>query len=75
MDSAAVFLEQTFQLNQGDRLTLLTDGVPESTSGNELFGFERTASLSSSSAATIAEAALRFGQTDDITVISIVVSN
>ena len=38
----------------------------------ELFGFERTATLSSCAANTIAEAALRFGQADDITVISVV---
>jgi serine phosphatase RsbU (regulator of sigma subunit) len=53
-------------------LTLLTDGVPEATCGGELFGFERTAALSASPAAAIAEAALRYGQADDITVISVV---
>jgi phosphoserine phosphatase RsbU/P len=72
LDPTAVFSEQIFQLALGDRLTLLTDGVPEATSHGELFGFERTASLSSSPAAAIAEAALRFGQADDITVISVV---
>jgi phosphoserine phosphatase RsbU/P len=68
----AVYPEQIFQLDRGDRLTLLTDGVPEATYHGQLFGFERTARLSSSPAATIADSALRFGQTDDITVISIV---
>ena len=72
LDPGAVFSEQTFQLAQGDRLTLLTDGVPEATNHRELFGFERTATLSVSPAQTIAEAALRFGQVDDITVISVV---
>jgi serine phosphatase RsbU (regulator of sigma subunit) len=72
LDPNAVFSEQTFQLSPGDRLTLVTDGVPEATRHGELFGFERTASLSSSSAAMIAEAALHFGQEDDITVISLV---
>jgi serine phosphatase RsbU (regulator of sigma subunit) len=67
-----VFCEQSFQLANGDRLTPRTDGVPEATNHRELFGFERTAILSSSPANTIAEAALRFGQADDITVISVV---
>ena len=38
----------------------------------ELFGFERTSNLSCAPAKNIAEAALRFGQADDITVISVV---
>jgi hypothetical protein len=46
--------------------------LPAETNHRELFGFERTAVLSSSPANTIAEAALRFGQADDITVISVV---
>lgn len=70
----ANFAEQVLQLNHGDRLTLLTDGVPEATNHGHLFGFERTAELSSLPAAAIADAALRFGQADDITVISIVTS-
>ena len=72
LDPDVRFSEQHFQLVQGDRLTLLTDGIPESTNHGELFGFERTASLSSCPADTIAEAALRFGQMDDITVISVI---
>src|SRR3569833_1925214 len=73
LDANASYAEQTFQLLPKDRLTLLTDGVPEAASGRELFGFERTANISSSPAPAIADAALRFGQSDDITVISIVV--
>jgi phosphoserine phosphatase RsbU/P len=72
LDQHAEFAEQTVQLAHGDRLTLLTDGIPEATSHRELFGFERTARLSSLPAAEIADAARRFGQEDDITVISIV---
>src|SRR3984957_7279219 len=71
LDPVAVFSEQIIQLDCGDRLTLLTDGVPEATSHGQLFGFERTAKLSSLPAAAVADAALRFGQADDITVISI----
>jgi phosphoserine phosphatase RsbU/P len=72
LDPNAVFSEQIFHLERSDRLTLLTDGVPEATNHGQLFGFERTAQLSSSTAAAIADAALHFGQADDITVISIV---
>ncbi len=72
LDQHAEFAEQTVQLAHGDRLTLLTDGIPEATSHRELFGFERTARLSSLPAAEIADTARRFGQEDDITVISIV---
>jgi phosphoserine phosphatase RsbU/P len=72
LDPSAVFAEETYRLEQGDRLTLLTDGVPEATSHKELFGFERTARISASPAGVIAEAALDYGQADDITVLSIV---
>jgi serine phosphatase RsbU (regulator of sigma subunit) len=75
LDPNAVFGEETYQLARGDRLTLLTDGVPEATSHKELFGFERTARISASPASTIAEAALHFGQADDITVLSIVLDH
>jgi serine phosphatase RsbU (regulator of sigma subunit) len=75
LDPNAAFPEQTFQLANGDHLTLLTDGVPEATCRGELFGFERAAGLSTSPAAAIAEAALRFGQADDITVLTIVANH
>jgi hypothetical protein len=41
------------------------------TPGCELFGFSRTQELSAQSAIAIADAARNFGQTDDITVLSI----
>ena len=65
--------EQTsFQLNQGDRLIFLSDGVVEATnSQGELFGFERTQQVSNEPARYIAQTAKRFGQNDDITVISV----
>jgi sigma-B regulation protein RsbU (phosphoserine phosphatase) len=75
LDPSAVFAEETYQLADGDRLTLLTDGVPEASRHKELFGFERTARISAEPAATIAEAALHFGQADDITVLSIVLDH
>jgi hypothetical protein len=65
--------EQTaFQLKPGDRLTFLSDGVVEATDAKgELFGFERTQQVSHEPARYIAQIAQRFGQTDDITVVSL----
>jgi hypothetical protein len=65
--------EQTdFQLNIGDRLVFLSDGVVEATnSQGELFGFERTQQVSHEPPRYIAQTAQRFGQTDDITVVSL----
>jgi serine phosphatase RsbU (regulator of sigma subunit) len=63
---------EVFQLNAGDRLTLVSDGVVEATNENgELFGFERTREISTQSTSEIAEKARQFGQRDDITVLSV----
>lgn len=60
------------QLAPGERLTFVSDGVVEATNQNrELFGFERTEALSDHAAGTIAETARRFGQDDDITVLTV----
>lgn len=68
----AEYEESTLALDPGDRLTLLSDGVVEAQSANgELFGFERTGEISSQAAQSIAEQAQRFGQTDDITVLTL----
>jgi hypothetical protein len=68
--------QATFQLNRGDRLVFLSDGVVEATNSNgELFGFERTQQVSNESARYIAQTAQRFGQTDDITVVSLYLSS
>jgi hypothetical protein len=64
--------QATFQLNRGDRLVFLSDGVVEATNAEgELFGFERTQQVSNEPARYIAQTAQRFGQTDDITVVSL----
>ena len=65
--------EQThFQLKRGDRLVFLSDGVVEATNTEgELFGFERTQQVSHEPARYIAQTAKHFGQTDDITVVSL----
>ena len=68
--------QATFQLNRGDRLVFLSDGVVEATnSEGELFGFERTQQVSHEPARYIAQTAQRFGQTDDITVVSLYVAS
>jgi hypothetical protein len=59
-------------LESGERLVLLSDGVPEArTSTGELYGFERLADLTAESAQDIASTAQRFGQEDDITVLTL----
>ena len=64
--------EQTFHLNMGDRLTLLSDGVLEARNAHGvLFGFERTKAISTQGAAEIAMEARRYGQEDDITVLTL----
>ena len=68
----AEFESATLQLAPGDRLVLLSDGVVEAQSRTgELFGFERTRALSRDPANRIADAARTFGQSDDITVVTL----
>jgi hypothetical protein len=56
----------------GDSITLVSDGVVEAENAQrELFGFERTRDISTKSAQEIAEAAKAWGQTDDITVVTV----
>jgi Stage II sporulation protein E (SpoIIE) len=67
------FAVMRFQLEPGDRLTFVSDGVVEATNEKrELFGFARTQLISNQPAITIAETAQKFGQEDDITVVSVV---
>ncbi len=67
-----LYSESTLNLAPGDKLTLLTDGVVEARNPiGELFGFERTAAISSRSAEEIARAAQTHGQEDDITVLTL----
>ena len=66
------FEQTTFQLNPGDRLTFISDGVVEAANPKgELFGFERTQQVANEPARYIAQTAQRFGQTDDITVVTL----
>jgi hypothetical protein len=60
------------RLASGERLVLMSDGVPEARSASgELYGFERLSSLTLMAAPEIAETAQRFGQEDDITVLTL----
>lgn len=69
---AGSYPEGNFQLKEGERLTLVTDGVPEARNkAGELLGFERMATMARESAAEVAERAQAFGQNDDITVLTI----
>jgi hypothetical protein len=68
----ANYTESTITLTLGSQLTLLSDGVVEARNlTGELFGFERTASISTEPAEKIAQAAQQFGQEDDITVLTL----
>lgn len=68
----AEYPEVKFHLDAGDQLTLLTDGVVEARDARgELFGFDRTATISTQSAESIARAAQMHGQEDDITVLTL----
>jgi hypothetical protein len=66
------YSETTVRLTPDQSLMFLSDGVLEATnSAGELFGFERTAAIAALDAHQIALAAKRFGQEDDITVLTL----
>jgi sigma-B regulation protein RsbU (phosphoserine phosphatase) len=68
----AVYEEIARHLDVGESITLLTDGVTEARNHTgQLFGFERTQSISRQSPAEIARTARDFGQDDDITVLKL----
>jgi phosphoserine phosphatase RsbU/P len=66
------YTEASIQLNPGDTLTFLSDGVVEARNPRgELYGFDRTQKIARHSAEEIARAAQAFGQEDDITVLTL----
>jgi hypothetical protein len=70
----AEFEKLPIALKPGDRLVLITDGIVEAQDARQqLFGFERTTKLMQQNqpATEVAKAAQRFGQEDDISVISV----
>jgi len=63
-----------FQLAEGDSLILMSDGIAEAQKPDgELFGFDRITEhlAKSATASSLATAAQNFGQSDDITVLTI----
>jgi hypothetical protein len=72
LSGSSTYPEVTFQLSEGESLTFITDGVVEARAkSGELFGFERTAQISTLAAEFIALTAQAFGQDDDITVLTL----
>jgi sigma-B regulation protein RsbU (phosphoserine phosphatase) len=70
--SGARYETTQFHLAAGSRLTFYSDGVVEAQKPDgELFGFDRAREISTRPAAAIVETAKRFGQEDDITVVTI----
>ncbi|MGO9339392.1 MAG: SpoIIE family protein phosphatase [Terracidiphilus sp.] len=68
----AAYETTQFHLPHGSRLTFYSDGVVEAQNQKgELFGFDRAQGISTQPAAAIVEAAIQFGQSDDITVVAI----
>lgn len=68
----SAYVESTCRVDPGAQITLLTDGIVEARNDSaELFGFDRTAVLSTQSAGAIARAAQAFGQKDDISVLTL----
>jgi phosphoserine phosphatase RsbU/P len=71
---AVEYEEMTFSLRPGDHVSLYTDGLLEARNqAGEVYGFDRLKPLfrSRPSADAAAEAAVRFGQDDDITVLTL----
>lgn len=68
----AAYTEAHLHAAPESKLTFLSDGVVEARNPQgELFGFERTATISTEAAEQIAGTAQGFGQEDDITVLTV----
>jgi serine phosphatase RsbU (regulator of sigma subunit) len=76
LSADTVYVESIFTMADGQQLTIVTDGVVEARDpSGALFGFERTALHSTESAEAIVEAAQRFGQEDDISIICLTLTS
>jgi hypothetical protein len=74
IDPAIAYEEAVVHFNPGDRCALYTDGLLEARApSGEIFSFERLQTLfaSGADAAQASEAAVAFGQDDDITVVTL----
>jgi serine phosphatase RsbU (regulator of sigma subunit) len=70
--ASSIYPETTVSLPHKAQLTLLSDGVVEAQNAKgELFGFDRTAAISTQTAESIASTVQAFGQEDDITVVTL----
>jgi hypothetical protein len=72
--ASATYKEVMFHLKEGDHFALYTDGLLEArNSSGEIFSFERLDALFATrpNAAQASEAAVHFGQNDDITVLTL----
>jgi Stage II sporulation protein E (SpoIIE)/7TM diverse intracellular signalling len=68
----ADYPESTFHLPFSAQLTLITDGVVEARSpSGELYGFDRTRTISVQSAEDIVQTVMSYGQDDDITALTL----
>ena len=75
MMEGAEFPEMEFELSKGAHLLLISDGIPEAQDKHgPLFGFERVVEFlrDRKSAAELASEAQTFGQSDDISVVSVI---
>ena len=74
LDAAARYDQTTVQFEHGDHLALYTDGLLEARNKpGELYGFERLQKLfaANPTANEAADEAVRFGQDDDVTVVTL----
>ena len=74
LDVTARYDQKTLQFDLGDHLALYTDGLLEARNkSGELYGFERLQKLfaANPTASEAAEEAVRFGQDDDVTVVTL----
>jgi hypothetical protein len=70
--AANAYQQLSFSLAHSDSLTFISDGVVEARSSTgDLFGFDRTRAISNQTADQIAHTAQKFGQQDDITVMTL----
>jgi serine phosphatase RsbU (regulator of sigma subunit) len=76
LQAQSAYEEARVELEPGAQITLLTDGVVEARSTTrELFVFARAQALSRKSAEQILQAAIAFGQEDDITVVTLALAD
>jgi Stage II sporulation protein E (SpoIIE) len=72
ISSGGQFELRSFEFRPGSRLTFISDGVVEAQNEKgELLGFDGAKVVSRQTAAEIVDTAVRFGQADDITVVTI----